>query len=166
MSGRRCNGRSCDCYIDNFDTSYDGSCKRCLFSICSRKEINEKGDDLVLGELAIAIMIGFQPLPMDYTSDSQVEEIHSGEYKTITYYCEACNTPAHSTVSASGRWVEGYSVASSDYPLGTILYFDGEEHRVDDTGCRSGVVDVLVPSNNGVCNCDNYGLHESEVTVL
>lgn len=118
----------------------------------------------MLASILISMLIAFEPLPMDYTSDSQVVAGET-DVVTVTRYCEACNTPAHSKVTASGRWVEGYSVASSDYPLGTILYIDGQEYRVDDTGCRSGVIDILTPTLNGECNCDSYEVFESEVIV-
>lgn len=119
----------------------------------------------MVGEVLIAVIIALTPLPMDYTSNSQVTDIPQTDVVTVTRYCEACNTPPYSRVTASGRFVEGYSVASSDYPLGTIIYIDGQEYRVDDTGCRSGVIDILTPTLNGECNCDSYEVFESEVTV-
>lgn len=120
----------------------------------------------MVAKILISIILSISFLPADYTSQSQVEKLH-GDVKTITCYCEACNTPPYTKTSASGRWVEGYSVASSDYPLGTILYFDGKEYRVDDTGCPHGVVDVLIPTGeNGECVCDFGEVHESEVIVI
>ena len=74
----------------------------------------------------------------------------------ITEYCAACNTPRNSTTTASGRFVPNYTVASSDYPLGTILYVEGiGERRVDDTGCASGTLDLLTNTgSDGSCQCD------------
>lgn len=77
----------------------------------------------------------------------------------VTFYCDACS-PNHET--ASGRWEEYYSVASSDYPLGSIIYINGIQYRVDDTGCASGIIDVLIPTDeNGNCECDSYGYYNA-----
>ena len=79
---------------------------------------------------------------------------YQGNFK-ITEYCSACNTPTNSTQTASGRYVPNYTVASSDFPLGTILYIEGiGERRVDDTGCRSGIIDLLISTSDGKCHCD------------
>lgn len=76
-----------------------------------------------------------------------------GTYK-ITEYCSVCNTPTNTTKTASGRYVPYYSVACSDLPLGTIIYIDKKEYRVDDTGCKSGIIDMLVEPKDGACACD------------
>lgn len=93
----------------------------------------------------IALLLASQPTYV--ASDTT----YVGEY-TATEYCRHCNTPAGSTKTASGRYVPGYSVASSELPLGTILEVDGKEYRVDDTGCPRGRIDFLV-GDNGSCNC-------------
>lgn len=140
----------------------------------------------MLGEILIATMIALEPLPMDYTSDSQVEEVkpsvmwtEEGDYAElnsqpsdavslgtfrITSYCYACNTPPYSTTTASGRWLPGYSVASSDLPLGTIIWIDGMEYRVDDTGCPSGTIDILRAGGEDGCICElNYEVEYKEI---
>lgn len=70
---------------------------------------------------------------------------------TATEYCRSCNTPCNSTVTASGRFVPGYSVATSEIPLGTIITVKGKRYRVDDTGCPKGRIDFLQSGN--VCGC-------------
>lgn len=78
----------------------------------------------------------------------------AGTYR-ITQYCERCNSPAGSRVTASGRWEPGYSAASSDIPLGTVIRIDGYgERRIDDTGCPSGTIDLLIDTVDGECRCD------------
>lgn len=62
-----------------------------------------------------------------------------------TYYCGS-----DTAYGASGRTlVSGYSVASSCYPMGTILYIESDGtipdglYRVDDTGCASNIIDFF-----------------------
>lgn len=62
-----------------------------------------------------------------------------------TYYCGS-----DTVYGASGRTlVSGYSVASSCYPMGTILYIESDGtipnglYRVDDTGCASNIIDFF-----------------------
>ena len=96
----------------------------------------------MIAETAIALlMVITQPAPLD-------TPVSVGTYR-ITYYCQACNTPAGSTVTSTGRWIPGYSVASRDFPAGTLLIINGKEYRVDDTGCPSGTVDILRDSDEG-----------------
>ena len=61
------------------------------------------------------------------------------------YYCGS-----EGTYGASGRTlISGYSVASSYYPLGTLLYIESDglipngTYSVDDTGCPSDVIDFF-----------------------
>lgn len=61
------------------------------------------------------------------------------------YYCGS-----EGTYGASGRTlISGYSVASSCYPLGTLLYIESDglipngTYSVDDTGCPSDVIDFF-----------------------
>ena len=62
-----------------------------------------------------------------------------------TYYCGS-----DTAYGASGRTlISGYSVASSCYPMGTILYIESDGvipdglYRVDDTGCASNIIDFF-----------------------
>ena len=61
------------------------------------------------------------------------------------YYCGS-----EGTYGASGRTlISGYSVASSYYPLGTLLYIESDglipngTYSVDDNGCSSDVIDFF-----------------------
>lgn len=90
--------------------------------------------------LTIAHLVAFSPCTT-----------YQGEF-IATEYCKHCNTPEGTTATASGRYVEGYSVATSEIPLGTIIEVDGREYRVDDTGCPKGRIDFLIDSDDG-CKC-------------
>lgn len=98
-----------------------------------------------------------------YSGAPSTLDKYAGTYK-ITHYCSACNTPPGSTQTSTGRYVVGYSVASSDFAPGTILIINGEEYRVDDCGCAPGIVDKLVDDSNG-CKCNNYGVYYAEVYI-
>lgn len=98
-----------------------------------------------------------------YDRASSTSDEYVGTYK-VTHYCSACNTPAGSTQTSTGRYVVGYSVASSDFAPGTILIINGEEYRVDDCGCAPGIIDKLVDGSNG-CKCNTYGVYYAEVYI-
>lgn len=71
----------------------------------------------------------------------------------------------------SGRdLISGYSVASPDFPQGTILYITGGgldgEYRVDDTGCPSGVIDFFYYYGEVPSPFDSIGACPIEVTVI
>lgn len=100
----------------------------------------------MIAEIMLAAIVLAMPVPDQSQS--------AGTYR-ITYYCQACNTPAGSTATSTGRWQPGYSVATPDFEPGTILEIGGREYRVDDTGCQSGTVDILrETAPDGSCICD------------
>lgn len=99
----------------------------------------------------------------NYDCAPSTSNTYVGTYR-ITFYCSACNTPPGTTQTSTGRYVPGYSVASSDFSPGTILIINGEEYRVDDCGCAHGVVDRLVDGSNG-CNCNTYGTYTADVYI-
>ena len=71
----------------------------------------------------------------------------------------------------SGRdLISGYSVASPDFPQGTILYITGGgldgEYRVDDTGCPSGVIDFFYFYGEVPSHFEYNGVYQIEVTVI
>lgn len=71
----------------------------------------------------------------------------------------------------SGReLISGYSVASPDFPQGTLLQIIGGGldgvYRVDDTGCPSGVIDFFYYHNDVPEHFRHMGVYDIQVSVV
>ena len=107
----------------------------------------------------------------DTTSDDEsYEESYDysgdGSYGRATYY-----EGGYGTYGASGRTlISGYSVASGDYPQGTILYITGGGldgiYRVDDCGCAFGTVDFYYNYGEAPSNFQFNGVYDINVEVV
>lgn len=89
-------------------------------------------------------------------------------YMTVTGYC-ACRqcvgewyTDNPVKYGASGReLISGYSVATNSLPMGTIIYIDGKEYRVDDRGTTG--IDIYYDTHEGACT---VGCSTKEVMIF
>lgn len=110
------------------------------------------GEILVAAILALSPMAAEEGVPMDYTSDAQVEVIQEGYTETVrvTEYCPACNCPAGHG-SASGKYLEEGDCACGWLPMGTVVIIDGEEYTVVDV-CGTDAIDLFKDTDS--CECD------------
>lgn len=110
----------------------------------------------------------------DYYEESLDDEYYEesydysgyGSYGRATYY-----EGGYGTYGASGRTlISGYSVASGDYPQGTILYISGGGldglYRVDDCGCASGTIDFYYNYGETPSNFQFSGVYDISVEVV
>lgn len=100
------------------------------------------------------------------TSYDESYEYYGGTYARATYY-----EGSYGTYGASGRTlISGYSVASSDYAQGTLLYISGGgldgTYRVDDCGCASGTIDFFYNYGDTPYNFQLSGVYSITVTVV
>lgn len=104
------------------------------------------------------------------SDDESYEESYDysdyGSYGRATYY-----EGGYGTYGASGRTlISGYSVASNDYPQGTILYISGGgldgTYRVDDCGCASGTVDFYYNYGETPSDFQFDGVYDINVEVV
>lgn len=135
----------------------------------------------------------------EYVETECIEEVYSTEsdYKTTVAYEESNNDyyePESETAyeetytdcgwytakwypGSVGSWgysgrelISGYSVASPDFPQGTLLQIIGGGldgvYRVDDTGCPSGVIDFFYYHDNVPAHFRHMGVYDIQVSVV
>lgn len=107
----------------------------------------------------------------DYYEEDEYEEedTYSGSYSG--YYTAKYYEGSVGSYGYSGRdLISGYSVASPDFPQGTILYITGGgldgQYRVDDTGCPSGVIDFFFFYGDVPSGFVYDGVYSIEVSVI
>lgn len=108
-----------------------------------------------------------------YEEEEEYDESYT--YSDNSYYGGSYTAKWYSgsvgSYGYSGRdLISGYSVASPDFPQGTILYITGGgldgEYRVDDTGCPSGVIDFFYFYGEVPSHFEYNGVYQIEVTVI
>ena len=111
----------------------------------------------------------------EYVDDYYEEEVVYEEDYDDSYYGGTYTAKWYSgsvgSYGKSGRdLISGYSVASPDFPQGTILYITGGgldgEYRVDDSGCPSGVIDFFYFYGEVPPDFEYNGVYQVEVTVI
>ena len=101
-----------------------------------------------------------------YEEEEEYDESYYGGTYTAKWYPGSVGSYGY-----SGRdLISGYSVASPDFPQGTILYITGGgldgEYRVDDTGCPSGVIDFFYYYGEVPSHFEYNGVYQIEVSVI
>lgn len=107
----------------------------------------------------------------DYDEGYDTSYDESYEYSGDTYARATYYEGGYGTYGASGRTlISGYSVASSDYAQGTLLYISGGgldgTYRVDDCGCASGTVDFFYNYGETPSDFQYDGVYSITVTVV
>ena len=119
----------------------------------------------------------------DYEETAVYEEIYEEEYEVEyeevyeeTYADYGWHTAKWYSGSV-GSWgysgrelISGYSVASPDFPQGTLLQITGGGlggvYRVDDTGCPSGVIDFFYNYGDVPEHFEYNGVYDIQVSVI
>lgn len=105
----------------------------------------------VVAGLLIASTLTAAPAPKEKKPEKVWKSL--GEWR-ISAFCEACNDPAGTRRSASGKPLEYGDVAMNGVPLGSKISIDGEVFTVTDRCGIDGTVDIYVPTCEGYCGCD------------
>ena len=119
----------------------------------------------------------------DYEETAVYEEIYEEEYE-VEYeevyeetYADYGWYTAKWYAGAAGAWgysgrelISGYSVASPDFPQGTLLQITGGGldgvYRVDDTGCPSGIIDFFYNYGDVPEHFNYNGVYDIQVSVI
>ena len=119
----------------------------------------------------------------DYEETAVYEEIYEEEYE-IEYeegyeetYVDYGWYTAKWYSGSVGSWgysgrelISGYSVASPDFPQGTLLQITGGGldgvYRVDDTGCPSGIIDFFYNYGDVPEHFEYNGVYDIQVNVI
>ena len=101
----------------------------------------------------------------------EYEEVYEETYADYSWYTAKWYAGAVGSWGYSGReLISGYSVASPDFPQGTLLQITGGGldgvYRVDDTGCPSGVIDFFYNYGDVPEHFEYNGVYDIQVSVI
>ena len=101
----------------------------------------------------------------------EYEEIYEETYADYGWYTAKWYSGSVGSWGYSGReLISGYSVASPDFPQGTLLQITGGGldgvYRVDDTGCPSGVIDFFYNYGDVPEHFNYNGVYDIQVSVI
>lgn len=103
--------------------------------------------------------------------ESESEEVYEETYADYGWYTAKWYSGSIGSWGYSGReLISGYSVASPDFPQGTVLQITGGGldgiYRVDDTGCPSGVIDFFYCYGDVPEHFEYNGVYDIQVSVV
>ena len=101
----------------------------------------------------------------------EYEEVYEETYTDYGWYTAKWYSGSVGSWGYSGReLISGYSVASPDFPQGTLLQITGGGldgvYRVDDTGCPSGVIDFFYNYGDVPEHFNYNGVYDIQVSVI
>ena len=101
----------------------------------------------------------------------EYEEVYEESYTDYGWYTAKWYSGSVGSWGYSGReLISGYSVASPDFPQGTLLQITGGGldgvYRVDDTGCPSGVIDFFYYYGDVPEHFEYNGVYDVQVSVI
>lgn len=101
----------------------------------------------------------------------EYEEVYEEAYTDYGWYTAKWYSGSVGSWGYSGReLISGYSVASPDFPQGTLLQITGGGldgvYRVDDTGCPSGVIDFFYNYGGVPEHFEYNGVYDIQVSVI
>ena len=101
----------------------------------------------------------------------EYEEVYEETYADYGWYTAKWYSGSVGSWGYSGReLISGYSVASPDFPQGTLLQITGGGldgvYRVDDTGCPSGVIDFFYNYGDVPEHFNYNGVYDIQVSVI
>ena len=101
----------------------------------------------------------------------EYEEVYEEIYTDYGWYTAKWYSGSVGSWGYSGReLISGYSVASPDFPQGTLLQITGGGldgvYRVDDTGCPSGVIDFFYNYGDVPEHFEYNGVYDIQVSVI
>lgn len=101
----------------------------------------------------------------------EYEEVYEETYTDYGWYTAKWYSGSVGSWGYSGReLISGYSVASPDFPQGTLLQITGGGldgiYRVDDTGCPSGVIDFFYNYGDVPEHFEYNGVYDIQVSVI
>ena len=103
--------------------------------------------------------------------DIEYEEVYEEIYADYGWYTAKWYSGSVGSWGYSGReLISGYSVASPDFPQGTLLQITGGGldgiYRVDDTGCPSGVIDFFYYYGDVPEHFEYNGVYDIQVSII
>lgn len=103
--------------------------------------------------------------------ESESEEVYEETYTDYGWYTAKWYSGSVGSWGYSSReLISGYSVASPDFPQGTVLQITGGGldgiYRVDDTGCPSGVIDFFYNYGDVPEHFEYNGVYDIQVSVV
>lgn len=103
--------------------------------------------------------------------ESESEEVYEETHTDYGWYTAKWYSGSIGSWGYSGReLISGYSVASPDFPQGTVLQITGGGldgiYRVDDTGCPSGVIDFFYCYGDVPEHFEYNGVYDIQVSVV
>ena len=101
----------------------------------------------------------------------EYEEVYEEAYTDYGWYTAKWYSGSVGSWGYSGReLISGYSVASPDFPQGTLLQITGGGldgvYRVDDTGCPSGIIDFFYNYGDVPEHFEYNGVYDIQVSVV
>ena len=101
----------------------------------------------------------------------EYEEVYEETYTDYGWYTAKWYSGSVGSWGYSGReLISGYSVASPDFPQGTVLQITGGGldgvYRVDDTGCPSGIIDFFYNYGDVPEHFEYNGVYDIQVSVI
>ena len=101
----------------------------------------------------------------------EYEEVYEETYVDYGWYTAKWYSGSVGSWGYSGReLISGYSVASPDFPQGTLLQITGGGldgvYRVDDTGCPSGIIDFFYNYGDVPEHFEYNGVYDIQVSVI
>lgn len=101
----------------------------------------------------------------------ECEEVYEEAYTDYGWYTAKWYSGSVGSWGYSGReLISGYSVASPDFPQGTLLQITGGGldgvYRVDDTGCPSGIIDFFYNYGDVPEHFEYNGVYDIQVSVV
>ena len=101
----------------------------------------------------------------------EYEEVYEETYADYGWYTAKWYSGSVGSWGYSGReLISGYSVASPDFPQGTLLQITGGGldgvYRVDDTGCPSGVIDFFYNYGDVPEHFEYNGVYDIQVSII
>ena len=101
----------------------------------------------------------------------EYEEVYEETYANYGWYIAKWYSGSVGSWGYSGReLISGYSVASPDFPQGTLLQITGGGldgvYRVDDTGCPSGVIDFFYNYGDVPEHFEYNGVYDIQVSII
>ena len=101
----------------------------------------------------------------------EYEEVYEETYTDYGWYTAKWYSGSVGSWGYSGReLISGYSVASPDFPQGTLLQITGGGldgvYRVDDTGCPSGIIDFFYNYGDVPEHFEYNGVYDIQVNVI
>ena len=101
----------------------------------------------------------------------EYEEVYEETYVDYGWFTAKWYSGSVGSWGYSGReLISGYSVASPDFPQGTLLQITGGGldgvYRVDDTGCPSGIIDFFYNYGDVPEHFEYNGVYDIQVSVI